>query len=59
MLAAACRAGLAIVQDGTRRDEIAILLLVALGLFSSFVAIFGDSSDVSRIFLDAAQAYQN
>jgi hypothetical protein len=52
-------AGLAIAQTERGRDELTLLLVVALGLLSSLIAFYPDSSEASRILIDTiSRAYQ-
>lgn len=53
-------AGLAIAQTERGRDELTLLLVVALGLLSSLIAFYPDGSEASRIILDTiSRAYQS
>ncbi|KAB1073357.1 hypothetical protein [Methylobacterium planeticum] len=53
-------AGLAIAQTERGRDELTVLLVVALGLLSSLIAFYPDGSEASRIILDTiSRAYQS
>ncbi|GJE46725.1 hypothetical protein [Methylobacterium soli] len=53
-------AGLAIAQTERGRDELTLLLIVALGLLGSLAVFYPDGSEASRLVLDTiSRAYQN